>query len=93
MAQNTRRGLTIILLALGVVALSLVVVFQFVALPNLDLWSSAAFFATVCLLLIAFYALGFIALSCIAIPILQRTWAISEKKTNKLSTQDSVGLS
>jgi len=74
--------LAIILIALGVVALSLVVVFQYVAMVNLDLWSSVAFFVVVCLLLIASYALGFIGLVCIGISILKLTWVRLENKTH-----------
>jgi hypothetical protein len=82
MTQNTFRDLAIILVALGVVALSLVVVFQYVAMPSLDLWSSATLFATVCLLLIAFHALGFIGLLCIAVPILQLIWTKLDNRNN-----------
>lgn len=71
MTRNKRKDLAIILLALGVLALLLVVIFQYVAIPNLDLVTSAAFFVVVCTLLVVCYALGFIVLSCIAIPVLQ----------------------
>jgi TRAP-type mannitol/chloroaromatic compound transport system permease large subunit len=62
--------------------LSLLVVFEYLATANLDLRSSVAFFVVVYLLLIASYALGFIGLICIVIPILQPTWSRLEAKTN-----------
>ena len=82
MTQKIRNDLAIILLALGVVAFSLVAVFQYLVMANLDLWSSLVFFVAVCLLLIASYALGFIVLTCIVIPILQLKWLRMEAKTD-----------
>lgn len=79
MNQGDVRDLTFMLLGLGTLTISLYEIFDLLAKVYLDLQMAVAALVLVSTLLILGYALGFLAISTVVLPVIVMIWRRRER--------------